>query len=75
LLYSAKEPVPVLVFEDVSMHGYGLSSGLLNVDGTKFVAGKLAKLHASSLHLHHEVSAISWLADFSSILNLAGKRC
>lgn len=57
LLFSAKEPEPVLVFEDVTMHGYGLSSGPLNIDGTKFVAGKLAKFHAASLYLDRDVSS------------------
>lgn len=46
----------MLVFEDVTMHGYGLSSGPLNVDGTKFVAGKLAKFHAASLYLDRDVN-------------------
>lgn len=60
LLYSVKEPEPVLVFEDVTMSGYGLSSGPLNVDGTKFVAAKLAKFHAASLFLDHEVGMFSF---------------
>lgn len=37
------------------MHGYGLSSGRLNLDSTKFVASKLAKFHAASLYLDREV--------------------
>jgi Ecdysteroid kinase-like family len=37
------------------MHGYGVSSGRLNIDGTKFVASKLAKFHAASLYLDSEV--------------------
>lgn len=37
------------------MHGYGLSSGRLNVDGVKFVASKLAKFHAASLYLDRDV--------------------
>lgn len=41
---------------DASMHGYGLSSGRLNVDGTKFVASKLAKFHAASLYLDRDVN-------------------
>lgn len=56
LLFSAKEPEPVLVFEDVAMHGYGVSSEPLNIDGTKFVASKLAKFHAASLYLDRDVS-------------------
>jgi hypothetical protein len=42
-------------FSDVSMHGYGLSSGRLNLDSTKFVVSKLAKFHAASLYLDREV--------------------
>jgi hypothetical protein len=42
-------------FSDVSMLGYGLSSGRLNLDSTKFVASKLAKFHAASLYLDREV--------------------
>lgn len=56
LVYSAKEPELVLVFQDVTVDGYGLSSGPLNLDGTKFVAAKLAKFHAASLYLDHDVS-------------------
>ena len=56
LLYSVKEPEPVLVFEDVTQSGYGLSSGPLNIDGTKFVASKLAKFHAASVYLDRDVS-------------------
>lgn len=43
------------MFEDVTLHGYGLSSGPLNVDGAKFVAGKLAKFHAASVYLDRDV--------------------
>lgn len=56
LVYSAKEPELVLVFQDVTVDGYGLSSGPLNLDGTKFVAAKLAKFHAASLYLDRDVS-------------------
>lgn len=55
-MYSAKEPVPVLVFEDAAMHGYGKSSGPLNIEGTMFVAAKLAKFHAASVFMDHDVS-------------------
>lgn len=53
-----KEPESVLVFEDVSSHGYGVSAGQLNFEGTKFVAGKLAKFHAASLYLERDVGRI-----------------
>lgn len=46
----------ISVISDASMHGYGLSSGRLNIDGTKFVASKLAKFHAASLYLDREVN-------------------
>lgn len=46
----------MLVFEDVTAHGYGLLSGPLNFDGTKFVAKKLAKFHAASVYLDRDVS-------------------
>jgi hypothetical protein len=55
-MYSAKEPVNVLVFEDMTMHGYGLSSSPLNLEGVKFVASKLASLHAASLYMNKDVS-------------------
>lgn len=55
LVYSAKEPLSVLVFEDMTMHGYGLSSGTLDLDGTKFVAAKLAKFHATSFYMGFDV--------------------
>lgn len=55
LLYSAKEPVSVLVFEDMTMHGYGVSSGTLNFEGVKFVAKKLAKFHATSFYMGKQV--------------------
>lgn len=58
LLYSVKEPVPVLVFEDAAVHGYGVSSGPLHLDGTKFVASKLAKFHAASVYLDHDVRMV-----------------
>lgn len=59
LMYSAKEPVNVLVFEDMTMHGYGLSSGPLNFDSVKFVATKLAKFHAASLYLGKDVRKLN----------------
>jgi hypothetical protein len=59
LLYSAKEPVNVLVFEDMTMHGYGVSSGTLNFESTKFVAAKLAKFHATSFHMGKHVRNFS----------------
>lgn len=55
LLYSAKEPKPVLVFEDATINGYGISSGPLNFEGAKFVAAKLAKFHAASIYLDRDV--------------------
>lgn len=55
LLFAAKEPELVLVFEDVTAHGFGLSSGPLNFEGTKFVAKKLAKFHAASMFLDRDV--------------------
>lgn len=55
LLYSAKEPVSVLVFEDMTMHGFGVSAGTLNFEGTKFVASKLAKFHATSFYMGKDV--------------------
>lgn len=58
LLYSVKEPVPVLVFEDAAVNGYGVSSGPLHLDGTKFVASKLAKFHAASVYLNHDVRVV-----------------
>lgn len=58
LLFSVKEPEPVLVFEDATSHGYGVSAGHLNYEGAKFVAGKLAKFHAASLYLERDVSSI-----------------
>lgn len=54
LLFSAKEPVPLLVLEDATTHGYGLASGLPGLEGTKFVASKLAKFHAASLYLDQD---------------------
>lgn len=45
----------MLVFEDMTMHGYGLSSGTLNLDGTMFVAAKLAKFHATSFYMGNDV--------------------
>lgn len=59
LLYSVKVPVPVLVFEDATKQGYGLSSGPLNIDGVKFVASKLAKFHAASVYLDRDVRLIA----------------
>ncbi|CRL06669.1 CLUMA_CG019570, isoform A [Clunio marinus] len=60
LLYSVKEPVPVLVFEDATTNGYGLSSGPLNFEGTKFVATKLAKFHAASVYLNHDGKGVQY---------------
>lgn len=55
LLYSSKEPVSLFVFEDATTHGYGLSAGPLNYEGTKFVLKRLAKFHAASVYLDREV--------------------
>jgi hypothetical protein len=56
LLYSAKEPEPLFVFEDATTQGYGLSAGPLNFEGTKFVVTRLAKFHAASIYLDKDVS-------------------
>jgi hypothetical protein len=45
----------VLVFEDASVNGFGMSSGPLNLEGTKFVVAKLAKFHAASIYLDRDV--------------------
>lgn len=55
LLYSAKEPEPLFVFEDATTQGYGLSAGPLNYEGTKFVVTRLAKFHAASIYLDKDV--------------------
>ena len=47
--------MPLFVFEDVSTHGYGLSAGLLDYEGTKFVVTRIAKFHAASVFLDREV--------------------
>ncbi|KAG5678235.1 hypothetical protein PVAND_007927 [Polypedilum vanderplanki] len=60
LLFSSKEPEPVLVFEDATVNGYGISAGPLNLEGTKFVVTKLAKFHAASIYLDRDGQGVDY---------------
>ncbi|XP_053693605.1 uncharacterized protein LOC128741668 [Sabethes cyaneus] len=61
LLYSAKEPKIVMVFEDISKRGYTMKNKLLDLNETKIAYGKLARWHAASLHLANTVPVIKSL--------------
>lgn len=56
LLYYSKEPVPLFVFEDVSLAGYKTPEKPLDFEETKFVTSKLAKFHAASMCTDSDVS-------------------
>ncbi|XP_070509699.1 uncharacterized protein [Chironomus tepperi] len=73
LLYSSKDPVPVLVLEDVSMNGYENSSGPLDLDGTKCVAAKLAKFHAASIYIDRDVMIQNYHTHLYSFSHFKGK--
>ncbi|CAO1335686.1 unnamed protein product [Diamesa hyperborea] len=60
LLYSAKEPVSVLVLEDVTMNGYGLSLEPLNYEETLFVTSKIAKWHAASMFMDRDTNSVHY---------------
>jgi Ecdysteroid kinase-like family len=49
LLFYAKEPVPVIVLEDVNQLDYEMHNQPLNLADTKVVCAKIAKFHAASM--------------------------
>lgn len=59
LLYSAKEPEPLFVFEDATTQGYGLSAAPLSYEETLFVMTRLAKFHAASVFLDRDVKNLN----------------
>ncbi|XP_050079387.1 uncharacterized protein LOC126567199 [Anopheles maculipalpis] len=57
LIYSANEPVPHLMLEDLTSHQFVHSSKLLAVDDAKVVLLKLAQFHATSYSLTNTSAA------------------
>ncbi|KAL7047622.1 hypothetical protein ACKWTF_003058 [Chironomus riparius] len=60
LLYSSKDPVPLLVLEDVTMNGYDNTTGPLDLFGIKCVTSKLAKFHAASIYIDRDGKEVSY---------------
>ncbi|XP_055547038.1 uncharacterized protein LOC129731230 [Wyeomyia smithii] len=61
LLYFAKEPNVVMVFEDISVQGYSMKDSLLSLSEAKIVYKKMARWHAASVHLANTVPVIKTL--------------
>uniref|UniRef100_A0A182P7B0 CHK domain-containing protein n=1 Tax=Anopheles epiroticus TaxID=199890 RepID=A0A182P7B0_9DIPT len=51
LLYHEKLPIWVMVFEDITKHGYGMKVKQLDLEESKVVFGKVARWHAASMYL------------------------
>uniref|UniRef100_A0A182JZS2 CHK domain-containing protein n=1 Tax=Anopheles christyi TaxID=43041 RepID=A0A182JZS2_9DIPT len=51
LLYHEKLPTWVMVFEDITKHGYEMKVKQLNLEESKVVFAKLARWHAASMYL------------------------
>lgn len=60
----------VLVLEDVTMNGYGLSLEPLNYEETLFVTSKIAKWHAASMFMDRDVSLLPFSILFTSVISL-----
>ncbi|XP_055605520.1 uncharacterized protein LOC129753699 [Uranotaenia lowii] len=58
LVYSAKEPRLVMVFEDACPRGFRTRAQQLNFEESQILYAKLARIHALSMHLIDEIPAI-----------------
>lgn len=57
MLYSESQPTPILVFEDISTHGFAVAVEL-NDFLKKQVVSRLAQFHAASMIMHNKVRCI-----------------
>lgn len=61
LLYHEKEPSWVMVFEDITKHGYEMKTKQLDYEESKVVFAKLARWHAASMFLVDTLPAMKTL--------------
>ncbi|XP_059611454.1 uncharacterized protein LOC132258253 [Phlebotomus argentipes] len=59
LIYHAKSPNYVLVFDDITDKGFAKETKQLNYENSKLVFAKLAKLHACSMLLEQKTNEVS----------------
>lgn len=56
LIYQSRDPVDVIILEDITQFGYETLDQHLTFEETKIVISRMAKFHAASLFMEYDVS-------------------